>query len=64
MDAVGLIAPVARPAARASVLPGGLLLIVALFILVQNRIDRHDPKLASAPVNVPDSEFTERERWS
>jgi hypothetical protein len=27
-----------------------LLVVVALFLLIQNRIDRKDPKLASAPV--------------
>ena len=28
-----------------------LLLIVALFFWIQNRIDRKDPKLALAPIN-------------
>jgi hypothetical protein len=28
-----------------------LLVVVALFLLIQNRIDRKDPKLASAPVD-------------
>lgn len=37
---------VSRPA-----LPLALLLVVVLFLLVQNRIDRRDPKLAAAPVD-------------
>jgi hypothetical protein len=32
-------------------LPLALFIIVLLFLLVQNRIDRRDPKLAAAPVN-------------
>jgi hypothetical protein len=28
-----------------------LLVVVAVFLLVQNRIDRKDPKLATAPVD-------------
>jgi len=45
------------PTARASVLPTGLLVVVMLFVIVQNRIDRNDPKLALAPVNQHDHEF-------
>jgi hypothetical protein len=37
-------------------LPLALLVIVLLFLLVQNRIDRRDPKLASAP-NSPEPEL-------
>ena len=36
---------VSRPA-----LPLALLFVVVVFLLVQNRIDRRDPKLAAAPV--------------
>ena len=32
-------------------LPLALLLVVVLFLLVQNRIDGRDPKLASAPID-------------
>ena len=28
-----------------------LLVVVALFLMIQNRIDRKDPKLATAPVD-------------
>jgi hypothetical protein len=63
VEAIDAVVPVAGPTARASVLPGGLLAVVALFMTLQNRFDRHDPKLASAPVNNPDNEFVEREQW-
>jgi hypothetical protein len=40
-------------------LPLALLAIVLLFLLAQNRIDRRDPKLASAPVDAePELDFT------
>jgi hypothetical protein len=40
-------------------LPLALLAIVVLFLLAQNRIDRRDPKLASAPVDAePELDFT------
>ena len=40
-------------------LPLALLAIVVLFLLAQNRIDRRDPKLASAPVEAePELDFT------
>ena len=39
-------------------LPLALLFVVLLFLLVQNRIDRRDPKLAAAPVDAePDMDF-------
>ena len=45
--------------ATRSAFPIALLLLVALFLAVQNRIDRRDPKLALAPVGVePDLEFS------
>ena len=34
-------------------LPLALFFVVVLFLLVQNRIDRRDPKLAAAPVSAP-----------
>ena len=37
-------------ASRGAALPFGFLLIVFLFLIVQDRIDRSDPKLALAPV--------------
>ncbi len=41
----------ARAAARRPGLPLAFLLVVVAFLLVQNRIDRRDPKLAAAPVD-------------
>lgn len=39
-------------------LPLALLVVVVLFLLVQNRIDRRDPKLASAPLEAePELDF-------
>jgi hypothetical protein len=44
---------VQRPAA-----PIGIGLVVLLFLLVQHRIDRRDPKLArNSPSDLPDLEF-------
>ncbi|MFN2524458.1 MAG: hypothetical protein ABR614_14235 [Mycobacteriales bacterium] len=44
-------------------LPLALLFIVVLFLLVQNRIDRRDPKLAAAPVSAePELAFGPRVR--
>jgi hypothetical protein len=38
--------------------PVSLILIVAAFLTLQNRIDRRDPKLALAPLNAePDLDF-------
>ncbi|HWH30939.1 MAG TPA: hypothetical protein VNU26_18615, partial [Mycobacteriales bacterium] len=43
---------------RRPTLPIALLLVVGLFLLVQNRIDRRDPKLAGADVDEePELEF-------
>jgi hypothetical protein len=36
-------------------LPLGLVIVVVLFLLVQHRIDRRDPKLAHAPSNEPET---------
>jgi hypothetical protein len=45
-------------------LPLALFVIVVLFLLVQNRIDRRDPKLAAAPVAAePELEFGPRVRF-
>jgi hypothetical protein len=35
---------------KKTAVPVGLLLLVGLFLAVQNRLDRRDPKLALAPV--------------
>jgi hypothetical protein len=42
--------------AKRSTIPLALLIVVLLFLLVQNRVDRNDPKLALAPV-YPDAEL-------
>ncbi|TAL12319.1 MAG: hypothetical protein EPN99_16995, partial [Frankiales bacterium] len=57
------LAPVIREAVTGTItrptLPLALLAIVVLFLLAQNRIDRRDPKLASAPVEAePELDFT------
>ena len=44
------IVPLAIEAAKALAFPLALAVIVLLFVAVQNRIDRKDPKLALAPV--------------
>lgn len=44
------IGAVAIQAAKALAFPLALALIVLLFVMVQNRIDRKDPKLALAPI--------------
>ena len=41
----------ALPTVQRATFPLLLLLIVALFFWIQNRIDRKDPKLALAPIN-------------
>jgi hypothetical protein len=56
--AVDALKDVAGETIRRPQLPIVLLLIVGLFLLVQNRIDRRDPKLAGAPVDAdPELEF-------
>ena len=37
-------------ASKKTAVPAGLLLLIGLFLAVQNRLDRRDPKLALAPV--------------
>ena len=37
--------------------PAALLLIMLLFLLVQDQIDRRDPKLALAPIEEPELPF-------
>jgi hypothetical protein len=44
------IVPLAILAAEALAFPLALAVIVLLFVAVQNRIDRKDPKLALAPI--------------
>jgi hypothetical protein len=48
---------VAAEVAKRSTIPITLLVIVVLFLLVQDRLDRNDPKLALAPV-YPDPELS------
>jgi hypothetical protein len=45
----GLAGDTVAAAAKSPSLPIGIGLVVVLFLLVQNRIDRRDPKLAFAP---------------
>jgi hypothetical protein len=41
-----------------------MLAVVGLFLLIQNRIDRRDPKLADAPIRRPaDLEFADRSEF-
>jgi hypothetical protein len=52
------IARVAAEVGKRSAFPTGLLLLVGVFLSLQNRIDRRDPKLALAPVHpTPDLPF-------
>jgi hypothetical protein len=49
--ALELLTEVAAVAAKESSFPGSLLLVIALFLIAQDRIDRKDPKLALAPTH-------------
>lgn len=61
--AVEALKDVAGETIRRPTLPIALLLVVGLFLLVQNRIDRRDPKLAGAEVDEePDLEFRSVDR--
>jgi hypothetical protein len=52
------VAQVAAEVGKRSAFPSGLLVLVVLFLSLQNRIDRRDPKLALAPVHpTPDLPF-------
>jgi hypothetical protein len=52
------IAQVAAEVGKRSAFPTGLLVLVVIFLTLQNRIDRRDPKLALAPVHpTPDLPF-------
>ena len=54
------IAQVAAEVGKRSAFPTGLLVLVVIFLTLQNRIDRRDPKLALAPVHpTPDLPFGE-----
>lgn len=54
------IAHVAAEVGKRSAFPTGLLVLVVIFLALQNRIDRRDPKLALAPVHpTPDLPFDE-----
>jgi hypothetical protein len=56
------IAQVAAEVGKRSAFPTGLLLLVVVFLSLQNRIDRRDPKLALAPVHpTPDLPFDAKE---
>jgi hypothetical protein len=44
------VATVATAVSKNGAVPIGLLILVGLFLLVQNRMDNRDPKLALAPV--------------
>ena len=56
------IAHVAAEVGKRSAFPSGLLVLVVIFLTLQNRIDRRDPKLALAPVHpTPDLPFDEGE---
>jgi hypothetical protein len=44
------VATVASSVSKNTAVPVGLLILVGLFLLVQNRMDNRDPKLALAPV--------------
>jgi hypothetical protein len=55
---LGRTASVVAGATRQAAFPGLMLVLALLFLLVQDRIDRHDPKLALAPVHAdPDLPF-------
>lgn len=59
--AVEALRDVAGETIRQPQIPIALLLVVGLFLLVQNRIDRRDPKLAGAPLEAePELVFTPR----
>lgn len=49
--ALAVLIEVAAVAAKESSFPGSLLLVIALFLIAQDRIDRKDPKLALAPTH-------------
>jgi len=46
----GRIGSAAAEAAKQVAFPLALALVVVAFLMVQNRLDRRDPKLASAPI--------------
>jgi len=50
-DVPNVIGQVAVKSLEKPQFPLVLLVVVAVFLLVQNRIDRKDPKLAAAPVD-------------
>lgn len=53
------VADAAGPVAERSAFPLVLLLVMVLFLAVQNAIDRRDPKLALAPLRSEDLPFTD-----
>ena len=57
-DVPSVIGKVAVKSLEKPQFPLLLLVVAAVFLLVQNRVDRRDPKLASAPVDAePDLAF-------
>jgi len=57
---LGRLLKVLTALVRHPVYPGTLLLLAGLFVLVQDRLDRRDPKLALAPVRNDDLHFPAR----
>jgi hypothetical protein len=51
--AAALVGQVAGTGARATGLPVGLVSLVGLFLLTQDRIDRSDPRLRLSPLHAP-----------
>ncbi len=56
---VTAVAEAAGPVAERSAFPVVLLLVMVLFLFVQNRIDGRDPKLALAPLRSDDLSFSD-----
>jgi hypothetical protein len=50
-DTIHELSTAVTKAAKTYVFPMALTLIVVLFLLVQSRLDRRDPKLSMAPVD-------------
>jgi hypothetical protein len=48
---------VIAPVAQSATFPLFLFLIAAMFLLIQDRIDRNDPKLAAAPIRAEPLSF-------
>ena len=58
LDVLGWLVRVVEQVAERAAFPLGLLVVAGLFLLIQDRIDRNDPKLAFAPLYAePDLPF-------